>query len=64
MRENIETKDEYLEEILHKISFYLESAMEFIVIDKTVRIDTVQDLKDFNSQSLTTQDKNEKNKFL
>ena len=29
--------------------------MQFISNDKTVRKDTVQDLKDFNSQSLSTQ---------
>ena len=31
--------------------------MQFISIDKTVRSDTVQDLKEFHSQSLTTQAK-------
>ena len=31
--------------------------MQIISNDKTVRSDTVQDLKDFNSQPLTTQDK-------
>ena len=31
--------------------------MQIISIDKTVRSDTVQDLKNFNSQSLTTQAK-------
>ena len=31
--------------------------MQIISTDKTVRNDTVQDLKDFNSQSLTTQAK-------
>ena len=29
--------------------------MQIISIDKTVRSDTIQDLKEFNSQSLTTQ---------
>ena len=34
-------------------------AMQFISNDQTVRSDAVQDLKDFNSQSLTTQVKGE-----
>ena len=29
--------------------------MQIIASDETVRSDTIQDLKDFNSQSLTTQ---------
>ena len=33
----------------------MELAMQFICNDKTVRSDTVQVLKDFNSQSSTTQ---------
>ena len=33
----------------------MELAMQFISNDKTVRTDTIQFLKDFNSQSLTTQ---------
>ena len=32
-------------------------AMQFISNDKTVRNDTIQDLKEFNQQSLTTQAK-------
>ena len=32
----------------------MELALQLISIDKTVRNDTVQDLKEFNSQSLTT----------
>ena len=35
----------------------MELAMQFISSDKTVRNDTVQDLKKFNSQSLATQAK-------
>ena len=31
--------------------------MQIISTDKTVRNDTIEDLKDFNSQSLSTQDK-------
>ena len=35
----------------------MELAMQVISNDKTVRNDTIQDLKEFNSQSLTTQAK-------
>ena len=35
----------------------MELAMQFISNDKTVRNNTLQDLKDFNQQSLTTQAK-------
>ena len=35
----------------------MELALQIIFIDKTVRNDTVQDLKEFKSQSLTTQAK-------
>ena len=39
----------------------MELAMQCISNDKTVRIDTIQDLKDFDQQSLTTQAKEENN---
>ena len=32
----------------------MEGAMQIISNDKTVRNDTIEDLKEFNSQSLTT----------
>ena len=35
----------------------MELAVQFISNDKTVRNDTIQDLKEFSSQSLTTQAK-------
>ena len=35
----------------------MELAMQIISTDKTARNDTIQDLKDFNQQSLTTQAK-------
>ena len=35
----------------------MDLAMQIISTDKTVRNDTIQDLKDFNLQSLTTQAK-------
>ena len=35
----------------------MDLAMQIISTDKTVRNDTIQDLKEFNQQSLTTQAK-------
>ena len=35
----------------------MELAMQIISNDKTVRSDTIQEIKEFNSQSLTTQAK-------
>ena len=35
----------------------MDLAMQIISTDKTFRNDTIQDLKDFNNQSLTTQAK-------
>ena len=35
----------------------MELALQIISTDKTVRNDTIQDLKDFNQQSLTNQAK-------
>ena len=35
----------------------MELAMQLISSDQTVRNDTIQDLKDFNKQSLSTQAK-------
>ena len=35
----------------------MELALQLVSTDQTVRIDTIQDLKDFNQQSLTTQAK-------
>ena len=57
MRENNKVNDENLDEILHNNNPWMESAMQIISNDKTVRSDTIQDLKDFISQSLTTQAK-------
>ena len=36
---------------------YMELALQIFSNDKTVRKDTIQDLKEFNQQSLTTQAK-------
>ena len=35
----------------------MELAMQIISVDKTVRNETIQDLKEINSQSLTTEAK-------
>ena len=59
MHENIEKKNvEYLDETFHKKKLSMGLAMQIISIDQTVRRSTVQDLNYFNSQPLTTQDKN------
>ena len=57
MPENIESNDQYLDELSDTIGKRRDLAMQIISIDKTVRSETVQDLKDFNLQSLTTQAK-------
>ena len=55
--ENDEITDEYLDEILHKNNLWIELAMQIISNDKILGINTVQDIKDFNSQSLAKQAK-------
>ena len=45
---------EYSVEILHKKYFYMELTMQNFSSGRTVRSDTIQDLKEFNSRSLTT----------
>ena len=57
MQEKIDINHDCLDEFLHNINFYMELAMQIISNDKTVRSDTIQDSKDFISQSLTTQAK-------
>ena len=57
MHENIEINENYLDETLDKSDIGMELAMQIISHDKTVRSDTVQDLKQFNNQSLATQPK-------
>ena len=41
----------------------MDLAIQIISIDKTVRSNTIQDLKDFNSQSLATQVRMVNNSF-
>ena len=55
---NIEFNEKYLDEIGHNNYLQMELAIQIIANDKTVRSDTVQDIKEFNSQSLATQAKN------
>ena len=57
VQENIEINEHYLDESLQNNNSYTELAMQIISNDKTVRNDTIQDIKEFNSQSLSTQAK-------
>ena len=54
---NVEIKVEYSDEILHDNNSQMELAMQNISNDKTVRSDTVHDIKEFNSQSPSTRAK-------
>ena len=54
---NIEIDDNYLDGILPNINLQTDLTMQIISNDKTVRSDSVKDLKEFNSQSLATQAK-------
>ena len=56
----IETNNKFLVEIFHNNYIQLELAMQIISNDQSIRSNTVQDLKDFNSQSLATQAKKRK----
>ena len=55
MQENIEINDQYSIEILDNNDIKLDLAMQIISTDKAVRNDTIQDLKEFNSPSLSSQ---------
>ena len=57
MQEKIEINDKFLEEIFDNNNIKMDLKMLIITNDKTVRSDTMQDLKGFNSQSLATQAK-------
>ena len=54
---NIEINKKYLDEIVHKNYLKMDSAIQIIANDKTVRNDTLLDLKEFNNQSLATEAK-------
>ena len=59
--ENLEIDDQYLDEILDNNDIYMGLAIEIISNDQAETNDTVQDLKNFNDQSLETQAKEENN---
>ena len=59
----IEINDKYLEEVFHNNNLWMELAMQNSSNDQTVRDDTNQDLKEINSQSLTTQAKKRTTSF-
>ena len=54
---NVEISDESFDEILQISNSLMELAMQIISNDKTVRSDTVQDLKEYNAQPLSTRGK-------
>ena len=60
VHKNIEINGEDSDEILHNNNLYMELAMQIFSKDQTVRNNTVQGLKDFDSQSLATQVKKNK----
>ena len=55
--ENIEINEHYLDEFLYNNDMKMDLAMQIISTDKTVRNDTIENLKVFNSQSLSTKAK-------
>ena len=57
MHGNFETNDQCSDEVFHENDMKMDLAMQIISNDKTVKSDTIQDLKEFNQQSLTTQAK-------
>ena len=59
VHDNIEITDEFWDKILHSNNLWIDLAMQIISNDQTVRNQTVQDLKDCNSQSLAKQAKKE-----
>ena len=57
MHENFEFSDPFLYEILNYNDKKMDLAMQIISNDKTVRNDTIQDLKEFTSQPSSSQAK-------
>ena len=49
MHKNIGSNDENIDENLHKFDLQMDLAMQIISNDQTVKNDTKQDLKDFES---------------
>ena len=52
---NIENNEKYLDGIVHNNYLKMDLAIQITANGKTVSSDTMQDLKEFNSQSLSTQ---------
>ena len=52
--DTVEINEHYLDENLQKNNSSMELAMQIISNENTVRNDTIQDLKEFNCQFLTT----------
>ena len=57
VQKNNESNEHYLDQILRKNNPQMELARQNNSNDKTVRNDTIRDLKEFNQQSVTTQAK-------
>ena len=57
LHESIEINDDFSDEILHNLNLQMGLALQIISNVKSARSDTIQDIKEFNSQSLTTQGK-------
>ena len=57
MKENLENSGEFLDENVHNNIRQMELAMQVDSNDKTVRRNTVEDIKEFNSQSLSKEAK-------
>ena len=55
MCESIEINDEFLDEFLYIRNFSMDLAMQFIFNDQNVKKNTIQDLKEYNFQFLSTQ---------
>ena len=51
---NVEINEKFLDEIVHSSYLKMDLAIQKIANDKTVRSETVQALKDFNTHFLTT----------
>ena len=57
MQENFEINEQYFDELFDNSDKRMDLAMQIFSTEKTVRNETVEDLKVFNSQSVTTQAK-------
>ena len=57
VHDNVEINDQYSDETLDNNDIQMDLAMQIISTDKTVRNDTMQVLKEFNSQSSSSRTK-------